>query len=54
MEITLKGHKQEEKQVTLTFSQWMLYTIKKHKKRTNTDAAVGLVVAGTLFFITLM
>ncbi|WP_179298883.1 hypothetical protein [Evansella halocellulosilytica] len=54
METTLNSQKSQENQSKLTFSQWMLRTIKKHKKRTNTDAVVGLVVSAALFLIALV
>ncbi|WP_179133934.1 hypothetical protein [Halobacillus massiliensis] len=54
MEATLsyrKRKKAAKKEDQLTFSQWMLKTIKKHKKRTTKDATIGLGITIVLFLI---
>ncbi|MFG6150374.1 hypothetical protein [Halobacillus sp. B23F22_1] len=54
MEATLnykKRKKAEKKEYKLTFSQWMLKTIKIHKRRTTKDATIGITVTVLLFVI---
>ncbi|WP_159462127.1 hypothetical protein [Halobacillus sp. Marseille-P3879] len=54
MEAALQYKKKTRKEQKLTFSQWVLKTIKRHKKRTTTDVTIGLIVSVVLFFINLV
>ncbi|GGF22147.1 hypothetical protein GCM10010954_21270 [Halobacillus andaensis] len=56
MEATLnyRKNRQSKKEPKLTFSQWVLKTIKRHKKRTTTDATLGLIITAALFLINLV
>ncbi|WP_179133935.1 hypothetical protein [Halobacillus massiliensis] len=53
MEAILNNKKKRavKKEYKLSLSQWMLKTIKDHKKRTTKDAAIGLSVTAVLFLI---
>ncbi|MCP3027616.1 hypothetical protein [Halobacillus sp. A5] len=54
MEATLQYKKKTRKEYKLSFSQWVLQTIKRHKKRTTTDATIGLIISAILFLISLV
>ncbi|WP_173918608.1 hypothetical protein [Halobacillus sp. Marseille-Q1614] len=54
MEAVLQYKKKKRVEEKLTFSQWMLKTIKKHKKRTTTDATIGFIITAVLFLINLV
>ncbi|MBM7095802.1 MULTISPECIES: hypothetical protein [Alteribacter] len=46
-----KQNKASKKESRLTLSEWMLKTIKLHKKRTMKDATIGITVMVILFVI---
>ncbi|MFC7321528.1 hypothetical protein [Halobacillus campisalis] len=56
MEATINYRKkrQAKKESKLTFSQWVLKTIKRHKKRTTADATLGLIVTAAIIVINLV
>ncbi|MCP3029637.1 hypothetical protein [Halobacillus sp. A5] len=46
-----KRNKASKKEYRLTFSEWMLKTIKLHKRRTTKDATIGFTFTVLLFVI---
>jgi hypothetical protein len=49
-----KVKKTKQTQPRLTFKQWVLITVKGHKKRTSMDSRMGLIITVLLFIIALV
>jgi hypothetical protein len=50
----VKKTKQTQPRLTLTFKQWVLKTVKGHKKRTSMDSRMGIIITVFLFLIALV
>lgn len=49
-----KVEKTKQTQPRLTFKQWVLKTVKTHKKRTSMDSMMGLIITVVVFLIALV
>ncbi|MDQ0253918.1 putative membrane protein [Evansella vedderi] len=52
--IALKDKNKKHLQSTMSFSQWVLKTIKKHKKRANIDVILGLSITTIILLVYLV
>ncbi|MFS0749483.1 hypothetical protein [Oceanobacillus sp. 1P07AA] len=53
MEAILEKPKKKQ-QSRLTFKEWVLKTVKMHKKRTSMDTVMGLIITTVVFLLSLV
>lgn len=54
MNTMLKDNNEKSLVPKMTFRQWVLISIKKHKKRANTDVLLGLSITSIIILVHLV